>query len=249
MHRPTFLAIPARGIKHRDDQRLLPAHWQTADHVTFTRSCGPAIQRRRYVGTMTGNDASDFEIVIHGNPPGPGFVSAAQRGLARINAPSNTSVVFTSSFVDEVQQATGDASYSAARGAGVVGGISVPNPAGGTTVFINTEESERFDSPEIERLLAHEGGHALLYSRGEAWREHDKSLMQYKWQWLMMLLGGVAAEEYRIESALRELGYGPSDSSSDIDHMEETLQLLNSAPRPMPSTRCSPRSTRSQRLF
>ncbi|MFI8525712.1 hypothetical protein ACIGB8_14760 [Promicromonospora sukumoe] len=177
---------------------------------------------------MTGNAAaSEFEVVIHGSDPGPDVVSAAQRGLGRINAPSDTSVTFTSSFVDDVRQATGDANYSTARGAGVVGGISVPKPAGGSAIFINTTESERFDSAEIERLLAHEGGHALLHSRSEAWREHDKNLIQHEWQWLMMLLGGVAAEEYRIESALRELGYGPSESSSDVDHMEDTLHLLN----------------------
>lgn len=177
---------------------------------------------------MAGVDGSAFEIVVHGREPRPGAVDAMRRGLSRVNAPADTSTVFTDKFVDDIRQVTGNPTYEAKRGAGVTGAICLPHSDHSSQIFVNATEYERFDNIEMERLLAHEGAHAVLRSRDEAQgeRPHD-GLVDYEWQWAMMFLGGVAGEEFRVEAALRGLGYRPSDMTSTVNHMEHTLATLN----------------------
>lgn len=150
---------------------------------------------------------------------------AASAGLQRVGAPNQTRVVFTDAFSNDVARFTGNPSYSADRGAGVVGARTIPAPDGSSVVFVNAGEIRHRASDEVERLLAHEGGHALLNARGEDLNGR-RGLVGPNWQWEMLCLGAFALDEARIETHLRDLGYPPTSTICQ-EHLEDSLYVLN----------------------
>ncbi|MBT0995487.1 hypothetical protein KIN34_14465 [Cellulomonas sp. DKR-3] len=161
---------------------------------------------------------------IHGNVSAL-LMRAASEGLERVGAPDQTCVVFTDAFSEDVARFTGNASYNVGRGAGVVGARTIPASDGKSVVFVNTSEVRHRDPGEVERLLAHEGGHALLNHRGEDLGGR-RGLAGPNWQWEMLCLGALALDEARIETHLRALGYPPTDSICQ-EHFEDSLYVLN----------------------
>ncbi|MFB7800394.1 hypothetical protein [Isoptericola sp. NPDC056134] len=168
-----------------------------------------------------------YELTVHGTPPGAEAEEAAQRGLNRIGAPQGITVMFSDNFVAEVRRQTGNPGYGGDRGAGVVAAKTIKRPEQGSLIIVNSSETRRLDVPELERLLAHEGGHALLHERGDHVASQHRSLVDYEWQWIMLCLGGLAIEEYRIEGALQAIGYDPGGTVQGNEHLEDSLVHLN----------------------
>jgi len=168
-----------------------------------------------------------YELTVHGTPPGGEAEDAARRGLRRIGAPQGTHVMFSDRFVAEVRRQTGNPGYGSDRGAGVVAAKTINRPQEGSLIIVNSSETGGLDAADVERLLAHEGGHALLHERGEHVTKKHHELVDYEWQWIMLCLGGLAIEEYRIEAALQAIGYSPSATADGNEHLEDSLVHLN----------------------
>lgn len=173
-------------------------------------------------------DGDSYDVTVRGVTLSHGVEQAARQGLARVRTPIDTMIVFTDSFVDDVRHAIGSTAYQADRGSGVVAAKTIQLPTGGAEILVNMKEAGWLTTPEMERLLAHEGGHALLYSRDESMSVERQSLVDHEWQWRMMCLGGHAAEEFRIEKGLYELGFRPAVTVIGNEHVEDSLAHLNS---------------------
>lgn len=145
-----------------------------------------------------------------------------QAGLARVGV--DAAVRVSGSFVETVNSLTGSTQYSADRGAGTVGARTL-NLVDGPLVVINWDAAQDLDNAALERLLAHESGHVLLYPRGEhasPWQ----SLAGDEADWQLLCVASYALEEYRVERGVTEVGYPPSDAATP-EHLSDALTELN----------------------
>jgi hypothetical protein len=151
-------------------------------------------------------------------------IAALTTGAAAMSAP-NADVIVTTNFVPTIARLTGNTQYNVDRGAGTVGGKTVRTSSGDHFIVINWTAVRRYDLPELERLLAHEAGHVLLGRRNEI-ADGRQYLASSEVDWEILCLGGFAAEEFRIERDLCDLGYDPAESV-DPSHMNDVLYDLN----------------------
>ncbi|MEV0688204.1 hypothetical protein AB0I35_30495 [Nocardia sp. NPDC050378] len=153
-------------------------------------------------------------------------VDAIEAGLNAIGAAEDSvEVIVTDNLVDKVRGLTGDPDYGADRGAGVVGAKTIPT-AEDSVIVLNAPEFRRRGAADLERILAHEGGHVLLNRRGETLTGRRHLAGRPQWRWHLLCVGALALDEYRIERALAELGY-PTPESCDLDHFEPTMVAVN----------------------
>jgi len=89
---------------------------------------------------------------------------AMAQGLASLNA-DDVRVLATANFVETVAEVTGNSSYTADRGGGVAAARTVTG-AGGSVVIVNYDEVASRSRADVQRILAHEGGHVRIDARG-----------------------------------------------------------------------------------
>jgi hypothetical protein len=150
--------------------------------------------------------------------------SAMQRGLDAVDK-SDETVVVTDDFVGVVEDLEQSTGYDADRGTGTVAGKTVRTPAGDTVIVLNGEMILSRPTLLIERLLAHEGGHASLHQHDEA---TDLPGIYEAFSSGIATLHATAAigyEEFRIERRLAELGY-PLSERAEADSLDEQLLEL-----------------------
>lgn len=154
-------------------------------------------------------------------------LSAVEAGLAAIGADDDgVTVVITDDFTGTVRTITDTPDYGTSRGAGVVGAKTISTDAG-SIIVLNAPEFRRRDNvADVERILAHEGGHVLINRRGETVTGRRHLAGSAEWRWILFCVGALALDEFRIERALAELGY-PAPESCDPDHFEPTMFAVN----------------------
>ncbi len=160
---------------------------------------------------------------MRGTHPGAARVAAMERGVRAMGDPA-VSVVLTDDFDGTVRSITGSQTYSSDRGTGTVGAKTIDTPQG-SVVVVNGIALQDVDDFLLERLLAHESGHALMHARGERVKEY-RHLAATQWQWYLLCIAAYAIEEARIERRVGELGYPPSGSTSP-DHLADVLHATN----------------------
>lgn len=131
--------------------------------------------------------------------------NAMQRGLDAIGEPQ-AAVIVSENFTTTVQRLDPTSGpYDTDRGYGVVGGRTI-NHDGHTTIVINNAVISSASAVEIERLLAHEGGHVLLHAQDEAAIvvQPDRSTSGLAW---LRLIAELAIEEFRVERRAADAGY------------------------------------------
>lgn len=121
-----------------------------------------------------------------------------RRGLEAVDAP-DVSIIVARDAARVVERLEPDlGSYSLDRGmTGVVAAKTIP-AAAGLTIVVNHAAVDGRPPADVERLLAHEGGHAAIHAAGEATPKTTVSSSTTG----PSLLRGMAAiglEEYRIE--------------------------------------------------
>lgn len=148
-------------------------------------------------------------------------MAAMERGLAAVSAPPELTVVVAADLVAVVNRLERrQVTYTVDRGPlGEVAAKTV-HQAGATTIVVGPQALDR-PPAEVERILAHEGGHAVLHAVGEAVTKVavDSSTTGSE---MLRFIASVASEEYRIERRLCELGYPVAEQGTDaalIDHM------------------------------
>lgn len=146
-----------------------------------------------------------------------------EAGLAAMAEP-DAQIAIVDDFVETVRRLTENPAYSSGRGAGVVAAKTIHTPAGDVIVFNAPELRDREDL-QLERLAAHEAGHVKIGKRGEGvtGRRH---LAEADWRWLLLCLGALAIDEFRIERALADLGY-PVAVTGDVDYIDDAMFWLN----------------------
>ncbi|MGW0046845.1 hypothetical protein GV791_28515 [Nocardia cyriacigeorgica] len=153
-------------------------------------------------------------------------LAALEAGLAAIGAAdSAVEVIVSDDFAGTVRQITRDPDYGANRGAGVVGAKTIATD-NGSVIVLNAPEFRRRGTADLERILAHEGGHVLLNRRRETVTGRRHLAGEAEWRWLLLCIGALAIDEFRVERALAELGYPPPESC-DLDHFEATMFAVN----------------------
>jgi hypothetical protein len=150
-------------------------------------------------------------------------VDAMKAGLSAMGQAEAT-VVVTDGFVDTVRRLTSQAEYSTARGSGEVAARTV-HVNDKSTVIVNAAVVRSRPTTDIERLLAHEAGHIQLNEREEG-LEGRRNLVSAEWAWLLLCIGSLAMDEWRIERSLGGLGY-PIAEWATIPSAELALHQLN----------------------
>lgn len=157
-----------------------------------------------------------------------------QRGLDAIGKP-DAAVIVSENFAETVQRLDPSSGlYDTDRGYGVVGGRTIHHD-GHTTVVINHAVVSSASVAEIERLLAHEGGHVLLHAQDEAAFvvQPDRSTSGLAW---LRMIAELAIEEFRVERRAAEAGYpvaGLATPSSMNDQMFDfTCQVFEALHAP-----------------
>jgi hypothetical protein len=145
-------------------------------------------------------------------------------GLASLNA-DDVRVVAIRNFAEAVARATGNPTYTADRGSGVAAARTVTGP-GGSVVFVNYGEVSSRPPADIQRLLAHEGGHVRIDARVTEETSGNRDPGEADWHWWPKALGAQAIVEFRIEQRLAELGY-PAAEWAAADHVDHALQVTN----------------------
>lgn len=135
------------------------------------------------------------------------FEAAMQRGLEAIGQP-DVDVLVSGDFVQSVQRLDPSVPYDTNRGFGVVGAKTV-RQEDQTAILVNYDVMSKAPEADVERLLAHEGGHALLHARGEAMPALPDGVGTSGLAWLRGI-AWVVIEEFRIERRVGELGYPPA---------------------------------------
>ncbi|MEV4057077.1 hypothetical protein AB0J55_38225 [Amycolatopsis sp. NPDC049688] len=165
-----------------------------------------------------------MDLTVDGPEVGVEVVEAMERGLARMGRP-DAEVLVTSDLQAAVRRLdTSVPAYTTQRGGGEVAGRTVITPE--VSVIVLSDQYLRKSSPhDIERILAHEAGHLVL---GESGEEVGSERLSVKpgWRWKLRYIGGTALEEYRIERAMYDLGYGSSEMA-ESDSVSSSLHVLN----------------------
>lgn len=158
-------------------------------------------------------------------------VAAMTAGLAKMGS-LNVDVVVTEDFVNVVRDVTADASYHDDRNGGRVAARTIPAADGGWIVVANWEVLADLTYLEIERVLAHEAGHAHIESRDESPVGRVSALFAEHWWNRGVAYGAaVAIDEFRCEAAAYAAGYptGPGLADEDValDLFGLNVQLLS----------------------
>ena len=155
----------------------------------------------------------------------PATAAAMQRGLDAIGQPG-LAVLVTADFVTAVERLNPDSpEYNAERGSGVVAAKTLYLPDAPALVVINGSAVLDRQDAEIERLLAHEGGHALLHEHGGStplpplYTSYSPGLS------VLHATAAVAIEELRIERRLAELGYPIAERAAPGEIEERLFEL------------------------
>ncbi|WP_418016325.1 hypothetical protein [Mycolicibacterium fortuitum] len=150
-------------------------------------------------------------------------MAAIEAGLTAMAEP-DAQIAIVDDFVATVARLTDNPAYSAGRGAGVVAAKTIQTPTGYVIVF-NAPELRDRDNQQLERLAAHEAGHVKIGRRGEGVTGRQR-LVDSEWRWVLLCLGALAIDEFRIERALADLGY-PVSSTGHADYIDDAMFWLN----------------------
>ena len=146
-------------------------------------------------------------------------------GLARMES-SNVDVVVTADFVEAIRDVTADADYHDDRNGGQVAARTVPTKGGGSIVVANWQVLADLTDAEVERVLAHEAGHASIESRGESpWSRVSSRFADHWWNRQVAHGAAVAIDEFRCEAAVYAAGYPPGPGLSDEDVADDLFGL------------------------
>lgn len=165
-----------------------------------------------------------MELILDGCSVPSAHVDAMKQGLAAMQV-QDVKVIATSNFVSTIAALTGDPSYAAARGGGVVAAKTIPEGED-STIVLNFDVLSEGSLSAIEHTLAHEAGHVIINRRGNEETSGFRNQTEAEWQWWLKVLGAQAIVENRIERSLIELGYPASESTLPV-HVDESLQIVN----------------------
>jgi len=149
---------------------------------------------------------------------------AMAQGLASMNV-QDIHVVVTSNFAKTVAQMTGNTSYTADRGGGMVAAKTVSGPEG-SVVVVNYDVLPSRPPADVQRILAHEGGHVLIDARSTEETSGNRDSTETDWEWCLKCLGAQAIVELRIERSLAELGYAAVEGT-EPSSVEHSLLITN----------------------
>lgn len=153
-------------------------------------------------------------------------IAAMNAGLAVMGLP-NLNVVVTDDFVATVRGRTADTTYDDDRNGGTVAARTVTTSVGDVVVVANWEALSTLTDAEVERVLAHEAGHASIDSRGEdAWSDIGGRFPDHYWNLQVGYGAAAAIDEYRCEAAVYEAGYR-LERGRDDDGLADELFGLN----------------------
>ena len=146
-----------------------------------------------------------MKLITHQCQVSDEMAAAMRRGLLKIGEPE-VEVLVSGEFVEAVEELEPDSGpYDTDRGLGTVAGKTI-HSGGKTTILVNHSVMSNASLVDVEHLLAHEGGHAILHAHSEAMSplRNDRSTTG-----LAMLRGlaSTAIEEFRVERKVAELGY------------------------------------------
>lgn len=151
-------------------------------------------------------------------------LAAMTAGLAKMRS-SDLDVHVTNDFVKVVRDIAADAGYHDDRNGGRVAARTVTT-AGKSIVVANWAVLADLTNPEVERLLAHEAGHASIDSRGESlWGGIDAPFGDHWWNRQVARGVAVAVDEFRCEAAVYDAGYPPGIGLEDEDVAEGLFGL------------------------
>ena len=151
-------------------------------------------------------------------------------GLARMES-SDVDVVVTEDFVKAVRDITADPDYHDDRNGGRVAARTVHAKDGESIVVANWEVLAGLTDVEVERVLAHEAGHASIESRDESpWSRISSRFADNWWNRQVAYGAALAIDEFRCEAAVYAAGYptGPGLADEDVadDLFGLNVQLL-----------------------
>lgn len=165
-------------------------------------------------GVGGGADTSIVNLQRDGCAVSDDVAAAMDRGLRMVGAPPDVSVIATSDLVSVVELLEPDSgTYTVERGPlGEVAAKTI-HENGTTTIVVGPSALAR-PIEDIERLLAHEGGHAVLHAADEA---TPKIMMKTSTTGPAILRGfaAICLDEHRIERRLAELGYPIAEHGDD----------------------------------
>lgn len=164
-----------------------------------------------------------MKLEISGLGLSPDHLEAVDSGLTLVGA-SDLTVAVVDDFESYVRQVTAYEGYSTARGAGVVAGKTISKD-GSHLIVLNAPELRARDSELVERLAAHEAGHVLLNRRHETLGD-VQDLVLSEADSILLSLGSLAIDEYRIEKALANIGY-PASVTGTPAYADEAMVSLN----------------------
>lgn len=153
----------------------------------------------------------------------PELRAIAERALAKVGA-QHARLVATEDFERTVQELLGNDAYLGDRNSGRVAAKTFIDPA--ATVVLNLAVLSTLPENDIERTIAHEACHVLMYDRREgSYWHHDLASNQAEYDLISMASGAI--EEFRCEATVvRELGYAASTNSS-AEHLSANLHNTN----------------------
>lgn len=159
--------------------------------------------------------------------------AALQAGLARMGMPG-LEIVATDDFVATVRRLTGEAAYHDDRNGGDVAARTVGVSGGGSVVVANAGVLSRLSDLQVERVAAHEAGHASIESRGESpWDQVGGGFPDHYWNFQVAYGAAVAVDEFRCEASAYRAGYPTGEGRADDDVASDlfglNLQLLEAA--------------------
>jgi hypothetical protein len=139
--------------------------------------------------------------------------TAIRRGLSSVHA-DGVPVIYTADFVDEVRLRSGNADYGAERNAGVAAARTLRTDNGPLIVV----DADKVTTAEmLERLVAHEGVHAIQYSKSS----EDYSAVGGSLDELLLFgIAGSSMEEFIAEREALKAGYRPFAWASHDDLLE-----------------------------
>ncbi|WP_143268935.1 hypothetical protein [Amycolatopsis vastitatis] len=165
-----------------------------------------------------------MDLTIEGPALDDDVVEAMRRGLARMGRP-DAEVVAANDLQSAVRRLDSSLSaYTIRRGSGEVAAKTIVTPEA-SVIVVNSKYLREASHLDVERVLAHEAGHLALEAHGET-VSPGRLNGESEWRWKLRYLGGTALEEYRIERALYELGYGASEMAEG-ESVTGSLHALN----------------------
>jgi len=167
-------------------------------------------------------------VSIREDVPGkipPSSAAAIAAGLARMGI-SDVDVVVTEDFVKVVRDIAAEADYHDDRNGGRVAARTVPATGGGSIVVANWEVLANITDLEVERVLAHEAGHASIESRDESpWDRVAAWFSDHWWNRQVAYGAAVAIDEFRCEAAVYAAGYSIGAGLTDEDVADDLFGL------------------------